>query len=78
MTGTSFAKRLATLEATCATAPARFGPQEIKGAARLYEATLTDPSEPDERATPYWAGASLPQLAADYAVMIGGGPAPWE
>lgn len=70
-------KRLAAQEAARTTAPVRGTPQEAQDAARLYEASLYEPEDPDPRVEAYWSNASLHQLAADYDAMLRGALAPW-
>ncbi|XYD12618.1 hypothetical protein R1A27_34615 (plasmid) [Methylobacterium sp. NMS12] len=70
--------RLAALEAARTAAPDLLTPEETVEAARRYEASLSGPEEPDQRAQAYWATATVHQLAADYAAMLRGAPAPWE
>lgn len=71
-------ERISRLEATRRMAPVRLTPAQIADAAHRYEATLHDPGVPDPRAVAYWATATLPELAEDYAAMCRGASAPWE
>ena len=71
-------ERIARLEAARRMAPVRLTPAQTADAARRYEATLYEPSEPYPRAVAYWATATLAELAEDYAAMCCGAPAPWE
>ena len=68
-------KRLARLEAARALAPTRFTPEEAAEAARRYEASLSEPEDPDPCAVTYWATATVHQLASDYDAMLKGAPA---
>ncbi|MGE8128949.1 hypothetical protein ACQKQD_18410 [Methylobacterium sp. NPDC080182] len=72
------AERIARLEAARRTVPVRLTPEQTADAARRYEATLYEPGASDPRAMAYWATATLPELADDYAAMCRGAPAPWE
>lgn len=78
MNSGDLARRLARLEAARRTAPVRLTPAQTADAARRYEATLSEPGEPDPRAVAYWAAATLPELAEDYAAMCRSASAPWE
>ena len=78
MTPTTLSRRLATLEATRVVAPVRLTPEELKEAARQYEAMLHEDNPSPPEAAAYFATATLHQLASDYDAMLKGAPAPWE